>query len=730
MRRRRDRRDVAKSDQVTQDFHSAAPQGGRVSATMLRLWGAALLLVLAVGVGIALSFWWVERERERDLRIWQDRLGIVADSRADAVGAWARDQIETVSAVGENQAVQLYVADIAMSSPDGGSASDEALAHRQYLENLLLVTADRAGFADNAPNSAVPANVPRIGRAGIAILDAEQRIVAATPDLPPLTPALRGFIVSRTGEEAAALLGPFAGMADGVPTMAFVAPLRDIATDRPSGFVVGIRPVAPDLFARLRQPGATETSAEAMLLGVRDAAVIYLSPLRDGTPALGRTLAIDTPDLAAAWALRNPGGFALRRDYGDVPVLVVSRTVPGTDWILAWKIDRDEALGPSDARLRRMLVGLLLVVAAVSAGIVAVWRHGASRRASQAATQFREMAGRFEQQSNFIRRLTDSQPNGIFIVSPTERIMFANRWLAEATGTEDAEALVGKSLVAVFGPAGSRRHARGVKDAFEGGRTVTTIDRVDAETADALPRILRTEYIPLPQTSYAPAGVLAVEQDITDAIELRERNERLLQQLVEALVGVVDRRDPYAAYQSTRVARVAEAIAREMSLEPVLIDTVLKAASLMNLGKILVPRELLVKTGKLTDEEFALVRDAIGAGPGLIEGVEFDGPVVETLRQMRERVDGSGMPLQLTGDRILITARIVAVANAFVAMVSPRAHRAGMNFDAALDQLFEDCGRAWDRSVVVALANYLDNRGGRGNWAYFANAPVVIDAPE
>ena len=711
---------------MTHDVHGAAPEEGDSSATTLRLWGAALLLAIAVAVGIALSFWWVERERDRDLRTWQERLGIVADSRADAVGAWLRDQLDAVAALGDNQAVQLYVTDIAARAPDA-----EALAQRQYLENLLLVTAERAGFADATPKQAVPANVPRTGRAGIALLDTGQRVVAATPDLPPLTAALRGFVASRLGEEGAALFGPFAGAADGVPAMAFVAPLRDIATDRPAGLVVGIRPVAPELFARLRQPGATEATAEAMLLVARDAAVTYLSPLQDGTPPLARTLALDTPDLAGAWALRNPGGFALRHDYRDVPVLVTSRAVPGTDWTLAWKIDRDEALGPSDARLQRMLIGLLLLVAAISAGIVAVWRHGASRRAGESAARFRELAGRFEQQSNFIRRLTDSQPNAIFIVAANERILFANRRLAEATGAENADELAGKSLVAVFGPAGARRHARGVKDAFEEGRTMTVIDRVEAQdSADSTARILRTEYIPLSRTPYAPAGVLAVEQDITDAIELRERNERLLQQLVEALVGVVDRRDPYAAYQSSRVARVAEAIAREMTLEPVLVDTVSKAASLMNLGKILVPRELLVKTDKLTEEEFALVRDAIGAGPGLIEGVEFDGPVVDTLRQMRERVDGTGVPLRLAGERILVTARIVAVANAFVAMVSPRAHRAGMDFDSALDQLFGECGQAWDRPVVVALANHLDNRGGRNNWAYFANAPVVLDPPE
>jgi PAS domain S-box-containing protein len=712
---------------VTADLQSAplrATALGKGSRTHL----AVALLVAATALGVWLSFWWVANERERDLRVWQDRLGIIADSRAVAVAAWLRERSATVSALADDEVVRLYAAELraaVLSGTDGG----DAVAQREYLEHLLVVTADRTGFAypPDAPSAAAPrvaANVPRRGVAGIAILDADLRVVAATPGLPPFDSRLRGFVASRVGAPDAAHSGPFPGVAGGRSWMAFAAPLRDIGDDRVAGIVVGVRPVGDDLFALLRQPGATEVSAEAMLLAARDAAVAYLSPLADGTPPLGRTLALDTPDLAAAWALRHPGGFSIARDYRDVPVVIASRTVAGSDWVLAYKVGRDEALGWSDARLSRMLFSLLLLVAAVSGGLAAVWRHGASRRASAAAARFRELATRFEQQSNFIRRLTDSQPHGIFVAAPDGRLAFANRRVAETTGAPSAESLAGKPLAAVFGPDQARRHVRAIRDAQEEDRPVITIERVPG-IREGASRVLRTEYVPLVETAFAPAGVLAVEQDITDAIVLRERNERLLQQLVDTLLGVVDQRDPYAARQSAQVVAVAEAIAREMALEPVLVDTASKAASLMNLGKILVPRDLLVKADRLTDGEVAQVREALGAGVGLIAHVEFDGPVVETLRQMRAHVDGSGAPPGLAGAGILVTARIVSVANTFVAMISPRAHRAGLDFNTALDQLFVECGKTYDRAVVVALANVVDNRGGRVAWADFAMRPVA-----
>jgi hypothetical protein len=101
------------------------------------------------------------------------------------------------------------------------------------------------------------------------------------------------------------------------------------------------------------------------------AAVRYLSPLADGSPALSVSRALDTNALAAAYAVRNPGGFGTYRDYRDEPVLVTSRSVPGTVWVLAYKVDRAEALGPTDRRLTRLLAILLLASAGVVAAIVA-----------------------------------------------------------------------------------------------------------------------------------------------------------------------------------------------------------------------------------------------------------------------------------------------------------------------------------------------------------------------
>ncbi len=146
----------------------------------------------------------------------------------------------------------------------------------------------------------------------------------------------------------------------------------------------------------------------------------------------------------------------------------------------------------------------------------------------------------------------------------------------------------------------------------------------------------------------------------------------------------------------------------------------------MNFGKIFIPPEVLTKTENLTDEERIMVQHAYLTTVDLIEGVTFEGPVLETVRQMGETWDGKG-PLGLKAEEIIVTARVLAIANTFVGMISPRAYRGAMPFRKASDILMDECGTKFDRAPVSALINYLENRGGMRRWAHFREDPNATD---
>ena len=323
--------------------------------------------------------------------------------------------------------------------------------------------------------------------------------------------------------------------------------------------------------------------------------------------------------------------------------------------------------------------------------------------------QFRDLADRHEKQGKFLRLVTDSAPNVIFVSDRENKYRFANRRAAERAGV-DATDMLGKSLAAVMGPDHARRYELLNQQAWAARAVATAVERVGL---NGHARILQSAHVPLLDHDEAPGGVLVVEEDVTDVVSERERRERTLRRLVECLLAAVDRRDPHAANHSLRAGTLARAIAAEMELPEAEREAAEFAGSLLNLGKILVPETVLTRSGPLAAEERQKIRDSVLAGADFVASVEFDGPVSDTIRQSAERWDGTGGPAGLVGEAILTTARIVAVANAFVAMTSPRAHRPVLGVDDALVNLFAEIGRAYDRRVVAALANHLDNRGGR-----------------
>lgn len=667
-------------------------------------------IVLSAAIAVFLIFRFVGEAREHDLQAWQVRLGIVADSRAAAIDGWVGQQHTTLRGLADNGSLKLYFTRLTLGPKKAGRPE---AAEAQYLRNLLAVIAARTGFIATAAGPRVRANVKRIGVAGIALLDGSGKPVVTTRGFPPVEPSLR-VALDRLPKGRKALIGPYRAPSGRV-SIAFVEPIFAIQGSQQIGFVLGIKPVDSELFALLTQPGASAKTQEAILVRGSGAVIEYLSPLADGAKALERKLARNTPHLGAAFALANPGSFAIRRDYRGKEVLVISRRLKNASWLVVQKIDRSEALGDSDQRALRLLLMLLLTVAVVSAAVFGLWRHGASRRAAAAAARFREMAERFEQQSIFLGLLTDSQPNAIFIADKDQRLRFANTEAAKRAGMQ-RDLMIGKPMEDVLGPHRAKLLGRLNREALEEDRGIEDTHRI---TLDGKDRVFHTKHIPMAETRDLPRGVLVVEEDVTEAVTEREGRLQNLRDLVGTLMAVVDRRDPNAADHSVRVAFLARAMSEEIGLPREEAEAAEFAGRLMNLGKILVPSNILTKKGKLTSREIKLVRDGIQATADLLEDVKFEGPVVATLRQSQEHWDGSGAPKKIRGEGIAATARIIAVANSFVALTSTRAHRAGLDIDDAIDTLFTGAGKEFDRKIVAALVSFLDNHGGRAKWKRF-----------
>ena len=672
-------------------------------------WAAGLAgatLLLAAGLSLLGAFRHVAAERERALQAWQVRLGLVAESRAASIADWLDRQRAAVQEISGNLSVQLYLTELALDSTDRAAAQGQA----DYLRNLLNATAERSGFAP--PASGVPqvSNLPRLAASGLALIDAKRQVVAATAGMPTEDERLRAAVEQAlAGRPALIDLHP---VPDGI-RMGFalpVAPVQGDASSPPIGAAVGLRLAGNALTGRLRQPGDTDMVSSTHMVRISGANLEYL-------PALDRTLSRETPGLVDAMLAELRSGFAMGRDRDGVEVLATARPVAGAPWTLVRSAPREAALAETEERLTWTLAVLVGAILAIGAAILAVWRHGTSVRLARAVEAERSAAARAERVSRFLRVVADAQPTAIVVLDGEGRCRFANRAAAEQAGAS-AEDLLDKTLEAVLGAARAAPLVALNRQALDRQTRVGAVH--ETQTADGQRQVLQSDHIPMRGGESNRPRMLMVVQDITALVVERERRGRTMQQLVATLVALVDRRDPYAAGHSARVAQVARAIAEEMGLDAVTVETADTAATLMNVGKMLVPPEILTKQGPLDPAELEQVRAAMRAGAELVRGIEFDGPVAGTLGQLLERWDGNGSPDGLKGEAILMTARIVAVANAFVALASPRAHRAGLDLDGAAAAVLARAGTQFDRRPVTALINILDNRGGRERWGWSA----------
>ena len=690
--------------------------------------GVGMAAVMAAGVFF--SFQFVEDERNRNLQVWQNRLGIVADSRAASVNEWVEQNFATMRELAENASLQLYMTELVMSKGDKSGVTDEP-AQATYLRNLLVATAERTGFKPTVEAVEIAANVEKVGVAGIGLTDADGRPIVTTPQMPPITGKVRTAVAKALNGEPT-VIDVFMG-ATNLPTIGFALPIFSVQAEGEGaqgiGVVVGIRTIGKDLFERLIQPGTTSETSETVLVRTVGGAVEYLSPLADGTPPLKRTIAIDTPNLAAAFALEKPGGFAIKRDYAGEEVLVTSRSLASLPWALMRKVARAEALSGTETRLQTMLTVFILIIIGVTVTIIAVWRHGSSIRAAEAAEKSRIAAERFENMTKFMNVVTNSQPTKIMAVSGDTKYTFTNEPAAEGTGI-NREDMLGKTMASVIGPVQAQTYADINREILT--RFAESDDRMkereshihtfgdDEDDEDF--QIIKSDHIPLRGDRDYPPAVLMVLDDITALTQERRQKEKILRQVINTLVSVADGRDPFSARHSTRVSEVARCVAEEMGLPEEDIKSVDIAGSLVNVGKIVISRELLTKTEELTSEERDQLTNSYLTSADILDGVDFERPVAESIRQMSESWDGSG-PLGLSGDDILITARVLSVANAFVAMISPRAYRSALTFDQVTDVLLEQSKSKYDLKPVSALISFLENRGGIDKWAHFRDDP-------
>ncbi|MGB2929369.1 MAG: HD domain-containing phosphohydrolase [Desulfobacterales bacterium] len=215
-------------------------------------------------------------------------------------------------------------------------------------------------------------------------------------------------------------------------------------------------------------------------------------------------------------------------------------------------------------------------------------------------------------------------------------------------------------------------------------------------------------------------GYQGIIRDISELVSSRKQLEKTLNDLrkalggtIEAMALTVETRDPYTAGHQRRVSNLARGIATEMGVSKGQIQGVRMAGVIHDIGKISVPGEILSKPGNISQNELGIIKEHPQVGYNILKTVDFPWPIAQIVLQHHERMDGSGYPNGISGENILLEARILAVADVVEAMASHRPYRAALGINLALNEISKNRGSFYDPKVVDACLRLFNEKGYR-----------------
>ena len=204
-------------------------------------------------------------------------------------------------------------------------------------------------------------------------------------------------------------------------------------------------------------------------------------------------------------------------------------------------------------------------------------------------------------------------------------------------------------------------------------------------------------------------NAIGIIRDITERKRVEEKLKqsyrklgKTMDNIISTIAKIVETRDPYTAGHQQRVSLLATAIVKDMGLPPDKIEGVRIASLVHDIGKINIPSDILTKPGKLTKEEFNLIKGHPKMGYNILKLIDFPWPVAEIILQHHENINGTGYPRGLKDEEILLEAKIICVADVVEAMSSHRPYRPALGIDVALEEISKNKGILYDPKVVEA----------------------------
>jgi response regulator RpfG family c-di-GMP phosphodiesterase len=330
------------------------------------------------------------------------------------------------------------------------------------------------------------------------------------------------------------------------------------------------------------------------------------------------------------------------------------------------------------------------------------------RRVQELEQESQKRAGAEEQSEkaiSILRATLESTADGIVVVNRHGRVVSFNKRFQDLCripesimSAQDDNRILGHIVDQVKDP---ETFLRKVGDLYEqpNAEDLDIIEFKDGRIFErcSLPQRIGKAYV---GRVWSFRDITASKKAEKDLQESFANLRKALDGIIQAVALTVEKRDPYTAGHQRRVADLARAIASKMGLPKRQINGIRIAGSIHDLGKTCVPADILSKPGRLTENEFGIIKAHPEVGYDILKNIQFPWPIAQTILQHHERLDGSGYPAGLKGEDIILEARIVAVSDVVEAMSSHRPYRPALGIEMALDEIKKGRGSAYDPDAV------------------------------
>lgn len=307
-----------------------------------------------------------------------------------------------------------------------------------------------------------------------------------------------------------------------------------------------------------------------------------------------------------------------------------------------------------------------------------------------------------------LHKIIDLVPHLIFARDAEGTFLLANRAVAKLYGKEPAE-IVGKNLAELHADVSgeelnfSLTTDQEVLEKYDS----LLIDEEYITDVDGNTRIYIVKKIPFSYSEKIGKAVLGVAVDITELKEseklIREyhrKEEKFREELIHSIGSLLELHDSYTGNHSRNVAILARRLAEELHLSNEEIESAYWAGVVHDIGKILVPLEILNKKGRLTDEEFDIVKKHPEWGYQTLVKSELLSDIARYVLYHHERWDGKGYPEGISGNDIPVVAQILSLADTWDAMRSDRPYRKALDEKTALDEIIKNKGSQFSPELV------------------------------